>query len=232
MRTNRLKSLLAFIATLAIAPQCSAAIIEVNLTVPLSSAEYSVPAVDDQAIRLSAIAPSFIVSDGDTVRVKWTFTNGDTFRLLPDPHIGLQGWLLLADPLTPSYSAQFGPSWSLLDGTGASVLSGSEQIQGNTGGDLHSGGLTVALATAIDVSGIVMELSNITDISSLTGAGGGLPVEFNGARFLIHNAQFGSPFASASPEQPVPEPATFGLLMAGFIGFLMLRSRPLAPNRS
>lgn len=184
----------------------SATIVEVNLVAPLSSASYSVQAIDDQQLQLSIAAPSFVVAAGDTVRVKWSFTNGETFQLLPDPHIGLQGWLIRSDPTAPTYSVDFVPSWSFLDLSGATILSGSEQRQGQTGGDLHSGGLTVANQAAIEVGGLLMEISHIADISSITGVSGGLPVEFGRARFLIHNALFGSPFDAAPPGQDVPDP--------------------------
>ncbi len=155
---NSLSHALAFVTIFGLASQPCAAIIEVDLTVPLSSVQYVAQGIDDQQLSLSTAAPSFIVSNGDTVRVKWIFSNGDTFQLLPDPHIGLQGALILADRLTPSYVVQFGPTWSFLNGAGVPILAGSEQRQGQAGGDLRSGGLTVANPSTIDVGGLLMEL--------------------------------------------------------------------------
>lgn len=207
-----------FFVLVAFVSNSSAGLIEVNLSAPLSSAVINVPSIDDEQMSFSVSAPSFIVNVGDTVRVIWTFTNDDTFQLLADPHIGLQGWLRVADPLELPYSAQFAPSWSLLDRAGTTVLFGAEPRQGSGGGDLHSGGLTVSLATAIDVWAVTMELSNFVDTSSLSGASGGLPVEFNGADFLIHNALFGSPFNNTPPLHRIPEPISLALLVIGLAG--------------
>lgn len=217
-RLTLLKITFELVALLVLAPRSFGAIIEVDLVAPLSAAQFNVQASDDQQLQLSIIGSNYVVSTGDTVRVKWTFSNGETFQLLPDPHIGLQGWLLLANPLTPTYTVQFGVSWSFLDANGVPILSGSEQTQGHSGGDLHSGGLTVANLMAFDVGGLVMELTDIQNLGI-----GGLPVEFDGARFLVHNALFGSPFDTPVGPQPIPEPATLGLIMAGLIGFLSLR---------
>lgn len=215
-----LKTAFGLIVLLVMAPRSFGAIIEVDLVAPLSAAQFNVQASDDQQLQLSVIGSNYVVSAGDTVRVKWTFSNGETFQLLPDPHIGLQGWLILPNPLNPPYTFQFGVSWSFLDANGVPILTGSEPTQGHSGAELPSGGLTVANQTAFDVGGLVMEL---TDIQNL-GIGELLPLEFSGARFLVHNALFGSPFNTPASPQPVPVPssATLSLLMAGLIGFLSL----------
>ncbi len=56
-----------WVAALGLAAQSEAAVVEVNLTAPLSSAVYSVQAVDAQTLELSVAAPSFVVAEGDTV---------------------------------------------------------------------------------------------------------------------------------------------------------------------
>lgn len=101
-RMKLLKIVLGVIVLLATAPRSFATIIEVDLVAPLSAAQFNVQASDDQQLQLAVLGSDFVVSAGDTVRAKWTFSNGETFQLMPDPHIGLQGWLILANPLTPT----------------------------------------------------------------------------------------------------------------------------------
>ena len=214
-----------WVAALGLAAQSEAAVVEVNLTAPLSSAVYSVQAVDAQTLELSVAAPSFVVAEGDTVRVKWTFSGGETFQLLPDPHIGLRGWLTRSDPTGQQYSVSFIPSWAFLDVNGNHILTGSEQRQGQTGGDLSSGGLTVANAATLEIAGLQMELSDIVDISTITNVSGSLPVEFSGARFSIENALFGLPFDDAPPDGQAPEPATLALTGAALAGMVATRRR-------
>lgn len=209
-----MRSLSKALAILAMAActQAVAGIVEINFVAPLSSAQFAVAAVDDQQLSLSVSGPSFFVNQGSTVRVRWTFSNAQSFQLMPDPHIGLQGWLLLTDPSNPPYSAEFAVAWSLLDSSGNAILSGAEGRQTHAGGDLHSGGLTVSLASAVEVSGLIMELSDLA-------VNGASPLEFSGASFLIHNAVFGAPFTPNPPTGgAAPEPASLFLVLAALVG--------------
>ena len=149
------------------------------------------------------------------------FSNGESFRLIYDPlstYLGTQGWLKIAGPSAHPYLAEYGFSFSFLDEAGTPILSESTARVVRSGGDLH-GDVTMLQGTTIYVSGLLIEFSGITNSGF-----GGLPVEYDGARFLIHNALFGPPFATAqSIPEPIPEPTTLSLFTVGTIGFLLFR---------
>lgn len=216
---RNLSRTLAMLVVAAASTQTTAGIVSIDFVAPLSSAQFIVAAADDQQLALSVGGPSFVVNDGDTVRVRWTFSNSQIFQLMPDPHIGLQGWLLLSDPSTPTYSAEFAVAWSLLDAGGGTILSGSEGRQTHAGGDLHSGGLTVALANAVEVGGLLMELSDLA-------VSGSTSLEFSGASLLVHNAAFGAPFVPVPPPGgTTPEPGSILLVLAAIAGLAAAHGR-------
>lgn len=132
-RLVSLRSRSVFVGVVAFAINAHAGMIELTYTVPLSSAG-SWGDAGDQALQLSATGATFAVNSGDTVRVTWMFSSGDSFQLLADPHIGLQGQLL--NPSDPSLSWFFVPSWKLLDEHGDVVVTGERQAKETLSGVL------------------------------------------------------------------------------------------------
>lgn len=220
------KTLLAWALLLGLMTPTIAAVVEVELTAPLSAAEFAEQGEGDQQLQLWVAAPSFTVASGDTLRVTWKFADAEAFQLLPDPHIGLQAWLPRADPGGPTYVFGFAPSWTFLDWSGSPTLFGSEARQYRSGTELHSGGLTVASTENLEVAGVRLELADLTYLPTDPALGIDRPLAFNGARFLIHNAAFASPFVGTPPGGQVSTPATWALSLAALVALLALR-RPL-----
>ena len=200
----------------------AAAIIDLNFVAPLSSAEVIISPPDDQ-VQFMVSTSDFLVNSGDSVRAKLSFTNNDSFEVLNDPlslAIGTQAFLTLVDvPDAAGYTAEFGFSFTFLDVTGAPLLSDTAAPVIRSGGDLH-GDVTILQQTDLVVGGLLAEFTNITNAGS-----GGLPVSFNGARFLVHNVSLGAPFVESSVA--VPEPSSPRLVVAGllFLGLVFFRRR-------
>jgi hypothetical protein len=206
-------------ALFAAAQACTAALIELNLSTPLTSAEYSVLSIEDQQLQFSLATSAFVVNDGDTVRVKLLFQDGAVFRLLADPlspTVGTQGVLVLPDISgLPPYLVEFGFSFAFLDENAYPVLSDSAARVVRSGGDLR-GDVTILQGADLSIGGFSMAFGEITNSGI-----GGLPVTVSGARFLVHNAIVGEPFASTD----VSEPGTLALLGVALMGVALRHRR-------
>ena len=179
----------------------NAGLIELNFSDSIASGEFTTFSPHNQQILFSLLAPEFTVNSGDTVRATLMFQNAASFPLLFDPlspAVGTQGRLIVADPNQPEYRAEFGFSFTFLDTIGSPILTGSEARGAQSGGDL-GGGVTILQVADLDVGGLSMEFSNITNSGI-----GGLPVTYDGARFLVTNAV-------------IPEPSPLTLMVFGTI---------------
>ena len=220
--------LLSFGFTPTATAQSNGAYFDLNFTASLSTAEISgQPPINADTLQIQLNTPIFTVSNGDTVRANVMFSNGESFQLLSDPLdpvIGMGGRLNVGpNSSTVLYAAESGFSFSFLDGTGTPILSGFSARAIRFGGDLLAG-VAILQGTTIDVYGLSMEFSNITNHFPCNHCNGNLPIEIGGVGFSVTNGLFGSPFAPEGSVSPIPEPETYAMLLAG-LGLLGLAAR-------
>jgi hypothetical protein len=192
-----------------------ASTIEVNSSMPLSMAEYHPELVGQ--VQFSISSSLFTVANGDNVKVRLMFENGEAFQNIFDPlstSLGVQGFLVTSSLHPTQFLAEYDFTFTFLDNTGAPIVSASPDRLLRSGGDMH-GDVTVLMAPSMNVGGLEINFSNI-----LNSGDGGLPAEFEGARFLVHDALLGTPFVdSGIPIESIPEPS---IIILFFIGLTLI----------
>jgi hypothetical protein len=200
---------------------CSAAVISLNFSVPLSSAENTGDG-HNQILQFQVPSSVFSVGNGQTVRSNLMFLNGESFTLIFDsesPAVGTQGYIEFADGGISVNSAEFGFEFGFLDKNGNVLLAENSARVTRAGGSLH-GDVTILQSQTIEVGGLFFEFNNIvyTNLTVSTAS-------FNGVRYEITNALLGEPFSNGNTNI-VPEPASSTI--AGFsflISLLAIRKR-------